>query len=191
MNRIDMISHLQQIGLRAVPTVVTYDMGIQYDYLVPQGAGTGFGGMGRWPLWRFSTVEKAQWDVIVAHIKDKNLSIHDLIGTEFEIFVDNVALLGEDTVDYVRFFSGLLDLEWTGRDFFCLYDNGMWYNPDSSIPIFRATEKEILVEFRDQYCSDVVTWEDMTDEEIESWYDRLSDDLSETPFAEFELDSES
>lgn len=190
MNRKDMISHLQQIGLRAIPTVVTFDMGLQYDYITPQGAGTGFGGMGRWPLWRFSAIDKAKWDCIIARIKGNCLTPYDLLGTEFEIFVDNVALLGEDTVDYQRFFSGLVTMKWPEKDFYCLYDNGMWYDASSSIPIFRGSEDEILIEFADQYCSDVETWENMTDEEIESWFDRLSDDLSETTFIEFELNSE-
>ena len=140
MNRSEMISHLSQIGLRAVPTVMTYDMGLQYDYITTRGAGTSFGGMGRWPLWHFSAMDKAKWDAIVSHIKEDCLTHHDLLGTEFELFVDNVALLGEDTVDYVRFFSGLLDMKWPVKDFYCLYDNGIWYDSRSSIPIFKSSE---------------------------------------------------
>ena len=143
-------------------------MAHQYDYIIPQSAGTGFGGMSRWSLWRFSTVEKTKRHFIVAHIEDNNLSVRDLAGPEFKIFVDNEALLGEDTVDCVRFFTGLLDLKWTGLNFFCLYDNRMWYNAHPSIPIFKAIEKEILFELGNQYCSDVVPWKDMTDKEIES-----------------------
>ena len=46
MNREEMLKELKTIDLRAIPTVATMDMGLQYDYATSEGAGTSFGGNG-------------------------------------------------------------------------------------------------------------------------------------------------
>ena len=50
MPRKEMIEYLKTIDVRAKPTIITDDMGLQYDYVTAEGAGTGFGGMGDWPV---------------------------------------------------------------------------------------------------------------------------------------------
>lgn len=56
MTRNEMLRVLKNVEFCAIPTVATFDMGLQYDYVTSNGAGTGFGGMGSWPIYEISSV---------------------------------------------------------------------------------------------------------------------------------------
>ena len=60
--------------------------------------------------------------------------------------------------------------------FYCLFDTGMCY---AEKPEFFASLEELEKAFIYNYCQNIISWDEMDDSEIENWYSRLSDDLSE------------
>ena len=96
MNREEMLKELKTIDLRAIPTVVTMDMGLQYDYATSEGAGTGFGGMGDWPAHMFNPIQNEQWHMIRKAIKENALAVSDLKGTGLDDFLGNVKTISDE-----------------------------------------------------------------------------------------------
>ena len=98
MNREEMLKELKTIDLRAIPTVVTMDMGLQYDYATSEGAGTGFGGMGDWPAHMFNPIQNEQWHMIRKAIKENALAVSDLKGTGLDDFLGNVKTISDEDI---------------------------------------------------------------------------------------------
>ncbi len=53
MTREEMLAKLKVIEPTACPTVMTYDMGLQFEIMNSTGASTNLGNIGDWPLWKF------------------------------------------------------------------------------------------------------------------------------------------
>jgi len=184
MNRKEMIERLRSIDVRAVPTVITMDMGLQYDYMTAEGAGTGFGGMGRWPAHKFSPIEQKKWAQIRFAIQNKTLSQEQLNGTELAAFVDDINTMQPLVLSDV--FLNLLALpETLTHAFYCLYDSGKWY-ANSDKPKFFLKEQEMKNAFIMDYVFDITPWENMSDEELKEWFDRSQDEMSEFPVMTYE-----
>lgn len=176
----EIISELKKTSFCAVPTVQTFDMGLEYDYINSEGAGTGSGNMLSWPAYKIRKIGDEQWGIIQSKISDSTLSINDLVDTDLfalaEIFTQancvkyhNLADLFHDLCDFPKCLSG---------DFFCLFDDVSW----AWRPEFYSSEKEFLCRFEDKYCGGQIAWEDMGFDELEDWLSRRQDDLSEFPY---------
>lgn len=181
MNREEMLKELKDIDLRAVPTVATMDMGLQYDYATSEGAGTGFGGMGDWPAYMFNSIAKEQWLKIRKAIKENTLAVSDLKGTGLDDFLGNVKTISDkDKVIPSEVLEGLLTLPEDHADaFFCMFDAGQWYDKYADKPEFFTSENELKEAFIKQYVDDLTRWEEMDDEELTDWYNRLHDEMEE------------
>lgn len=46
-------------------------------------------------------------------------------------------------------------------------------------PLFFESEEELKVEFADRYVDDIKRWDEMDDDELTGWYNRLQDDMSD------------
>lgn len=180
LNREELIHKLQKVSFCAVPTVATFDMGLQYDWIGPNGAGTGLGNILSWPAYRIRTIHAQRWQEIQKKIRMKDLKIDDLKDTDllelaktfvaaYNIHYDCLADLFIDLAD----FPDHLDC-----DFFCLFDDVSW----ACQPEFYASKDELLSRFEDKYCGGEVAWEEMGIEELKEWLDRSEDDLSHFPF---------
>jgi hypothetical protein len=175
-----MIEALSNVGVRAVPTVATMDMGLQYDFITPRGAGTYFGGMDAWPLWRCSPINEKKWNEVVKAIQAGKVTDDTLHGTGLDIMLGFVQTLEE--VDYAILLRELPVLNRPETDFYCLFDVGEWYEPNSMVE-FYIDEAEALRAFSDRYCIRPDSWLDMSDEEIITWHERLSGDLERMIYA--------
>ena len=96
VNREEMIKELKSIDLRAIPTVATMDMGLQYDFITSEGTGTGFGGMGDWPAHMFRPKDLKLWQKIREDIKNNKLAVTDLEDTGLDVFLENVNTIDGD-----------------------------------------------------------------------------------------------
>ena len=181
MNREEMLKELKTIDLRAIPTVATMDMGLQYDYATAEGAGTGFGGMGDWPAHMFNPIAKEQWLTIRKAIKENALAVSDLEGTGLDSFLGNVKTISnEEKIIPSEVLEGLLILPEDHADaFFCMFDAGLWYDKYADKPEFFTSEKELKEAFINRYVDDLTRWEEMDDEELIDWYNRLHDEMEE------------
>ena len=183
MTREQMILELKAAGIRAVPTVMTYDMGMQYDYITSEGAGTSLGGMGSWPLWKFNAIPKDRWQQIKQAIEDKTLTPELLEGTGLDVMLSDIYIVESQTIDYSDFLSGLADLGMPTSDYYCLYDTGMLFS-ETVKPLFYLDEKEAKAAFAKSFCYNIETWDNMDDDTVENWYERLTDDLERMSYME-------
>lgn len=180
LRREDLILELRKIHFCAIPTMQTYDMGLQYDFICPEGAGTGFGNMLSWPVYKIRRIDDQKWLDIQSKIKDSSLQFEDLADTDLsslaKVFNDSV------NVEYDCFAVLFSDLSHfpnhLSEDFYCLFDDVSW----DCEPEFFASETEVQDRFRDKYCGGKVAWEDMEIDELEDWLSRSQDDLSEFPY---------
>ena len=177
MTREELLKELKSIDLHAIPTVATMDMGFQYDYAISEGAGTGFGGMGDWPAYMFEPVEKELWLSIRESIRNSTLTMDDLEGTGLDGLLGKVNSINYEIVPS-EVLKGLLDLpEDLAEPYYCFFDAGQWYDQHAEKPIFFTSEKELKDEFISRFVDDLTRWEDMDDDELKEWYERLRDSL--------------
>ena len=190
MTRDELLNELKSVEFCAVPTVMTMDMGIQYDYVYPEGAGSGFGGMGMWPAYFISGIENGKWIEIKQKLKSEMLTVDDLEGTELGIFANN---LFEDyygacfrTIDLNDMLRGLIDLPDDLPDrIYILFDMGdIGY--EGHRPEFYIHKKDLLEAFQDAYCTDIEPWDEMGTEELQEWYERIDDEFDEFPMCCYE-----
>ena len=64
-----MLKKLKSIKRTAYQTVMTYDMGLQFDIMDSTGAETNLGNTGAWPLWKFKRLSQEAIDFIATKIK--------------------------------------------------------------------------------------------------------------------------
>ena len=177
--REQLLNKLHDVPFCAIATVVTEDMGLQYDYISSEGSGTGFGGMGRWPAYVFAPIPNDLWHMIRGKLNDGSLRIEDLDGTELKEFAEDLfeSYYGGffRDIELLDMMSGLKDLpESISTPFYCLFDMG-----DSGYanhrPVFYATEGDFIEAFIDTYCSYFDKWEEMDTEDLENWWERIED----------------
>ena len=180
INREDIIKQLQELGFRATPTVATYDMGLQYDCICHDGAGTGLGNMISWPAYFFRKIDNLKWETIREKIIDGTLCIEDLQGTDLYEFVNSV-LMNSSKAENEDLAIQLGDLGYFPKHFdsvfFCLFDDVDW---DYDQPEFYETKEEMISAFEEKYCI-YTEWETMDDEELEMWLERSKNDLAQFP----------
>ena len=174
MTREQMIEVLIKAGIRAVPTVRSEDMGLEYDFITPKGAGKG-AGMGAWPLWRCTPINEKKWNEVVKAIQAGEVTVDVLHGTGLDVMLDCVQTFTEE-VEYAKLLRKLPVLNRPEMDYYSLFDDRQWYNPNDMVE-FYLDEVEVLRAFADCYCRLPISWSDMSDQEITTWYERLSDDL--------------
>ncbi len=186
MTRDELLKELKSIDLHAIPTVATMDMGLQYDYATSEGAGTGFGGMGDWPAYMFEPIEKEKWSGIRESIRNNTLTVENLEGTGLDEFLSKVSTIDYEIVPS-EVLKGLLDLpEDLTEPYYCFFDAGQWYDQYAEKPVFLTSERELKEAFISSFVNDLTRWEDMNDDELKEWYDRLQDEMAE--FAIYSFD---
>lgn len=185
MKRDEYLEKLKSVSFCALPTVATMDMGLEYDYVCEEGAGTGFGGMGSWPAYMISGIETSRWTRIKKKVEEKELSQNDLEGTELGIFIESIfenyyggQIRELEINDLLHNLIILPDI--LPETIYILFDmGGVGY--EGHRPEFYISEDEMKEAFKSQYCSYFQAWEDMDDEELELWYSRLDTEFDSFP----------
>ena len=176
MTRENMIAELSQEIVRATPTVYTYDMGLQFDFVTPEGVGTCLGSVGEWPIIFLKSIEKEKWLEIRKKIEEGLLNIEDFQDTSLEPFAKAVENFSQGyDGKLAETFKELRELpEELPETFYCLYNIKGW----EPYPLFYTSLEDLLKAFRAEYCGGPIVWKDLSDNEIKEWYDRIEDDLS-------------
>ena len=186
MKREEMIREMTKLPVRAVPVVYTDDIGIVYDYIVPEGAGQGMGAFVQWPVLHLKGVEQSQWDMIRQKIEEEMLRPEDLTGSSLEVLADWMKNCNPRYYEELsESFSELTELsEISPEVLYCLFDVSGGYDE----PRFFDDEEIFMEEFRSSYCNAPCTWETLEDDEIEEWYNRINEELDGVPFCKLGFD---
>ena len=192
MTKTDLIQALSQVSFCAIPTLITEDVGLQYDYITPEGAGASLGNMGEWPAFKLHNIPRERWIELKNKVTNDVLTEADLEGTELGVLFENLHYAYGEL--YNRFypsvsslFKGILSLpDDLPEYFFCRFDCGSWGDK----PVFFADEKSFLEDFKAYYCEYITKWEDMSVDELQNWLDRTNDDLDMFPYNVFSEEEE-
>lgn len=187
MTREELLQELAKTKFCAVPTVQTYDMGIEFDFVEAAGAGTELGSLSSWPLWRLHSVPLDKFAHIQAKLEEGALTQEDIAGTDLLLlykecpWAEGTALT--DFFEDLRGFEGM-----DGEYFWCLCDT-INYVPEAT---FFQTREAMIDSFHDLYCSNVNAWDEYDDEMLEDWLRRIRDknDLGEIGVSYFGGDEE-
>lgn len=179
-----MLVKLHSVSFCAVPTVATMDMGLEFEYVSSEGAGSVLGAFGEWPAIMLRPIPSEQWKAILEKVKDEKLTLYDLAGTDLEKLAIDIKKYHEDQFnDLSDTFSGLLTLaDEITAPFYCLYDLRAW---DDSAEFFQV-ESDLHNAFYERYCWDEISWDDMDDDELEEWNERINEEFQTFPLITYE-----
>ena len=185
-NREKLLSKGKGAKFCATPTVATYDMGLQYDYVMPEGVGTNLGSMGQWPAYWFSKVENDKWTEIRKALTNSRLTMEILEGTELaefaQAYISNSYESQFRDIELNQVLSGLLSLpEYSPERIYAICDMGAGVYEDC-ISKFYDTEEEFLTAFKKEYCRDFTPWDDLENEDLIYWVERLDTDFDSFPY---------
>ena len=175
MTRDEMLSRLHSIRVGAQPTVITNDMGFQYEYVTKEGHGEGFGNMGDWPAYRLKNISSETLSYIQKQIREQTLKEEDLKGTDLHLFYRYVfdRPRPESCIPEIcDFFGSLLSVSIEDKgSVFVLCDARQW-KPEA---FFYSTYDELEEEFADSYVSYIEEWDNLDDDELEEWVHRVEE----------------
>lgn len=172
-----MLDKLHSLGFRAIATVETMDMGLEFDYVSSSGYGSILGAFGDWPAYALKPVEPNKWNIIISKIKSNTITMEDLINTDLQSIASFLNVYeGQEHGSLAEFLTNLVKLpEHPSMEFYCLFDRLAW----TGVPEFFYSIEDMKEEFELIYCNGYTAWDDLDDEDLEYWCERIDDELSE------------
>lgn len=190
MTREEMLNKLHSIDIGAQATVATMDMGLQYEYVTNIGWGENFGSMGDWPAYELHGISNTILTTIQNKIRDNTLSLDDFFGTDLEKFYNYVFCVDrppEYCSSICDFFKNITRISSLTNDtIYVLCDARAW-EPEA---LFFNSYDELANEFIEQYGYGFEEWEDLTDNELAEWIEKIDNELSGISLIEFNSDDE-
>lgn len=154
---------------------------VTFDHVSSLGAGTECDAFLFWPAICFQPVPLPVMHKIKSLIRAQTLVPQDLEGTELTYLAQELAVVGNLSLSDV--FLHLLDISDSHEGkLYCLCDTVRLCDADH-LPLFFASEEELIDAFQRMYVHHVTPWADMKAEEVQSWESRIQDD----EFSEFLL----
>ena len=178
MTKEEMISKLHAIKPTAFPTVITDDMGLQFDVITPTGAYTYLGAIGDWPAWYFNRLDEQ----VIALLENKlqnneKFSSEDFSNTDIYSFVKKL-----ETIDGINLTESLKEIFnypiSDKNNFIYIYcDLGQW-KPEVR---FYDTEMDFSKAFFNLFPGNQ-TWDILDENAIESYYEELQEHEEGIPY---------
>ena len=153
MKRDEMLNKLHSIRVGAQPTVITNDMGLQYEYVTKEGHGEGFGNMGAWPTYRLENISTEVLNRIKKKIQTRALVEEDLQGTDLYLFYRQVFDIPrpESYIPEINdFFENLLSVSLKSDGLLFIMCDACQWKPEA---YFYSTYDELEQAFADCYVS--------------------------------------
>lgn len=167
----EMLQKLKSIKRTAHPTVMTYDMGLQFDIMDSTGAETNLGNVGDWPLWKFKRLNQEEIENISEKINNKTLKVEDFVGIEIEPFIETIISQYKEIKLY-EVIKDIVKYPYSNEipDFFVYCDTKSW---SFELEIF-GTENEIIEDFYKRF-SIYTKWEDYDDDELANYITEIEE----------------
>lgn len=186
MNRQEILDKLHNIKIGASISAYTYDMGIQYVYVTPEGYGESLGNMGDWPVFCIENITVDFLEFIREKIINKTLVEQDIANSKlydfFRYVFNNKSedRCYKELYEFLQDFVNVTSLE--DNKLYILCDSLQW-KPEAS---FFGSYRDVERAFADHYIFNVTKWEDCTDEELDDWLYRIEEELSGMIIKSFE-----
>lgn len=182
MTREEMLNKLHSIRVGAQPTVITNDMGLQYEYVTKDGHGEGFGDMGDWPAYKITGVSNEKLESLKQKVRCNILTVADLENTDLILFYNKVfgVCRPEEYIPALcGFFENLISVVSVSENtLFALCDA---HQLEPKV-FFYSTYDELEKAFTNRYACCIEEWERLEDDELEVWLKRTENELDTIPF---------
>ena len=185
MQREEMLVRLKRQKFCVIPTVFTYDMGVQYDYVNNEGCGTGIADFSSWPIFMFRSFNKKQWETLQIHAESKMLSWNDLDQSEISAIFSALDKSAYDENDILSILLEDLLRQPNipeGTPIYVLFEPSDWSHGFGEPPAYYQSIDDLAKEFENRFVTNYTAWEDLDDEEMETWFHRLDSDFDDIPY---------
>ena len=133
----------------------------------------------------FRSFSKKQWETLREHTESKKLSWKDINQTELRAMLSALEESMSDTNDGVSVLLvdllRLPDLP-EGTPIYALFEPSDYRQGFGEPPSYYQTIDELAGEFERRFVTNYTAWEDLDDEEMETWFNRLGTDFDDIPF---------
>lgn len=187
MTKTEKLEKLRGIKPTAFPTVMTYDMGLQFDTYTSKGIGNHLGEISSWPLWKIKRLSQDSLETIQEKINKKSLTPEDFRNTGFYQLASE--LLKNKNADLNTVFENIKNFPAT-EDSKYLY---VFADTESAFleeVLFFGTENEITQEFFERFPV-FTSWEDLEESELDDCLEELRERGEGLVFNEFDGETES
>lgn len=179
MTKEEIVSKLNKIKSTAFPTVVTTDMGVQFDVITPTGAYTYLGAIGDWPAWCFNRIDEKVTGLLKSKLQNnEKFSSNDFFNTDIYLLAKKLEKV--DGVDLTEYLKDIVNYPYSDKNkFVYVYcDLGQWK------PEVRIFDNEM--DFSEAFFNEFPgsqTWDILDANAIESYYEALGEHEEGIPFS--------
>jgi hypothetical protein len=164
MNRDEMLTILHGLKLGVELTALTTEEALECIYVTSKGFFHEWRALCDWPYYRLNNTDCGKLLEIKNKVKQHRLTFEDLENTEFKNLYSSE--MGED-VDSVNMFFANID------NISCCDDGKLYVFVDDDVAYFFETYSAFEKAFEERLILDVL-WEDMSDDELAEWVERVT-----------------
>jgi hypothetical protein len=164
MNRDKMLTILHSLKLGVELTALTTEGALDCTYVTSKGFFNEWRELFDWPYYRLTITDCEKLLEIKKKVEQRTLTFEDLEGTEFKNLYSSE--MGDD-IDLVNIFFSNID------NISCCVDSKIYVSVDDDVAYFFETYNAFEKAFEERLILDVL-WEDMSDDELAEWVQRVT-----------------
>lgn len=176
MNRNEMLTILHSLKLGVELTALTTEEALECTYVTPRGLFYEWRALLDWPYYKLKNIDCGELAEIQARVRKQALRFEDLENTELKNLY--FSEMGED-LDSLNIFFKTIDNIYlcdSGNLYVSVVD-GVAYFFETYSGFARAFEEHLVLN---------TLWEDMSDDELTEWVERVTHEELNFQFVEFE-----
>lgn len=177
-----MLEKLHSIDVIVCPSVVTFDLGIQFDVMTSKGVCTHLGNVGNWPCRELSvtkelielrekvledTTSVTIEDVLAVDVCKRLLSYYNMYNEEEWLVEGNVL-----DICFGNLINSIREIDCSRDKVYAYVDLEEW--GDGTVKFFNE-ERDLNTYFVSIFGKDDRLYDDMTDEELQDTYDKAQE----------------
>lgn len=177
-----MLEKLHSIDVIVCPSVVTFDLGIQFDVMTSKGVCTHLGNVGNWPCRELSvtkelielrekvledTTSVTIEDVLAVDVCKRLLSYYNMYNEEEWLVEGNVL-----DICFGNLINSIREIDCSRDKVYAYVDLEEW--EDGTVKFFNE-ERDLNTYFVSIFGKDDRLYDDMTDEELQDTYDKAQE----------------
>jgi hypothetical protein len=176
MNRDEMLTVLHSLKLGVELTALTTEEALDCTYVTSKGVFHEWRALHDWPYYTLNITDCEKLLETKKKVKQHTLTFEDLEDTELKNLYSSE--MGEDFDSVNMFFANIDNIS-------CCDDGKLYVSVDDDIAYFFETYSAFEKAFEKRLILNIL-WEDMSDDELAEWVERVTHEELTFQFAEFE-----
>ncbi len=175
--RAELLSKLEGISFAVFMTVLSEEMALEIETMSSEGTSYQWIGYDDWNVYKLNTCGADRWSEIMEKLESNELTAKDLDGTDLGRLVSILTSDEYLNEEFSTLLAGLIDISSEVKDtFYCYCEDGTAQ--------FFSSIGELKAALQDAYPASS-SWEDMSTDELRSWFKRYEDEGDSFPAIEF------